>query len=194
VAPPPALIATVSSQSDESVPTATVEMPIVPVMPTRPSAIMPRNRAPELTSNLAAMREVANSAARTAIVKHARTSGGKLALAKSVGAVLTLVCSLVAAYFAYRTNSMYAGIGAAIGGLAACYWGGKALLYAIHAMLLQAPVVKSIALPDPIHARGAVEAGEPAIIVDPDAWAGMDTGAEPFALKAEDDDAQGGAN
>jgi hypothetical protein len=108
--------------------------------------------------------------------------------------VLTLVCSLVAAYFAYRTNSLYAVIGAVVGGLAASYWGSKALRHAIHAMLLQVPVVKSIALPVPAPARDPVEAGEPAIIVDPDAWAGVDTGAEPFAVKAEDDDAQAGSN
>ena len=194
VTPSPTLIAMVPSQADEPVPTATVEMRIEPVTDTGPVDFIPRNKARESTSSLAAMRELANSAARTAIVKHERKSGGKLALAKSIGAVLTLVCSLVAAYFAYRTISLYAGIGAAVGGLAACYWGGKALGHALQAMLLQVPVVKSIALPAPVPAHDPVEAGEPAIIVDADAWPDVDTGAEPSAVKAEDDDVQAGAN
>ena len=110
---------------------------------------LPRNRPPELNTSLVAMRELANSAARTAIVHHERRSGGQLALAKAVGALLTLACSGIAAYFAYRTQSLYAGIGAAIGGLAGCYWGGKAALQALQAMKLRVPSENVIALPIP---------------------------------------------
>jgi hypothetical protein len=126
---------------------AAVETPVEPVEPLPAEQFLPRNRPPELNTSLVAMRELANSAARTAIVHHERKSGGKLAFTKAVGAGLTLVCSGVAAYFAHRMQSLYGGIGAAIGGLAACYWGGKAALHAVKAMRLRVPSENVIEFP-----------------------------------------------
>ncbi|MEX2175311.1 MAG: hypothetical protein WD872_13195 [Pirellulaceae bacterium] len=110
-----------------------------PTQPVVEEEFTPRYPAPELKSGLAAMRELANSAARTAIVKHARRSGGRAALAQSLGAVMTLGCGALAAYWAWRTHSLPAGAGAGIGLAAALYWGGKAAWRGFGAMRLRAP-------------------------------------------------------
>ena len=60
---------------------------------------------------------------------------------------MTLFCSCAAGYFALRTQSLYAGIGATVGGLATCYWGGKAARHALKALLLRVPVVESLVQP-----------------------------------------------
>ncbi len=112
----------------------TVEVQIEPV---KPEDYLPRQKAPELTTDLAAMRELANSAARTAIVKHQKRSGHQQAMVKSVGAGMTLTCSLGAAYFAYVSHSVPAAVGAAVGLAAAAYWGGKAALHAVRTTLLK---------------------------------------------------------
>jgi len=144
VPPRPAPVADVkpASEPGTSMDQAPVESPKLP----RVEQFLPRNRPPELNTSMVAMRELANSAARTAIVRHERRSGGQLALTKAVGALLTLACSGIAAYFAYRTQSLYAGIGAAIGGLAGCYWGGKAALQALKAIKLRVPLENVIRL------------------------------------------------
>jgi hypothetical protein len=133
---------------------ASSEPSLVAVEPEQPPQFLPRSRAPELTTNLAAMREVANSAARDAIAKHQRRTGGQKALAQSVGAVLTLFCATAAAYFAWRKLSLPAGVGAGIGLLAGLYWGGKAVGYALTALLLRRPLQTS--------SNAAADEGEPA--------------------------------
>jgi hypothetical protein len=144
--PPAAPVAAVKADIGQSAGSAADSIQ-VPEQPAPCEEFLPRNRAPELTANLAAMRELANSAARTAIVKHQRKSGSQLAFTQSIGAVMTLFCSCAAGYFALRTQSLYAGIGAAVGGLATCYWGGKAARHALKALLLRVPVVESLVQP-----------------------------------------------
>jgi chromosome segregation ATPase len=120
---------------------ATVQPPAI-VEPVKPEEYVPRQKAPELTTNLAAMRELANSAARTAIVKHQKRSGSRQALMQSVGAMLTLVCGLVAAFGAYYFRSLPGAIAAGIGLAVALYWGGKAAIRVLRLMMLKAPGCK----------------------------------------------------
>jgi hypothetical protein len=87
----------------------------------KPEEFVPRSAAPEAT-NMAAMRELANSAARTAIDKHQRKNTGKQAAGKLVGSLIVLACSLVLAYWAWRTSETTATVGAAIGLTAGTYW------------------------------------------------------------------------
>ena len=155
-APPPTAKQGPESESETKITGegASSEPSPVAVEPEQPPQFLPRSRAPELTTNLAAMREVANSAARDAIAKHQRRTGGQKALAQSVGAVLTLFCATAAAYFAWRKLSIPAGVGAGIGLLAGLYWGGKAVGYALTALLLRPPLQTA--------SNAAADEGEPA--------------------------------
>jgi hypothetical protein len=79
--------------------------------------------APELTANLAAMRELANSSARTAIDtsskrRQARNATSKLVL--SGGAIGTAV---VLAWLSMRTHSMLSYYAALTAGFASLVWG-----------------------------------------------------------------------
>jgi hypothetical protein len=68
--------------------------------------------APELSSNLAAMRELANMSARAAIDKHAYRNWGRAAFGKLAIAVLAGAAGCGAIYFAAAPDSMlmYAGL------------------------------------------------------------------------------------
>ena len=68
------------------------------------------------------MRELANTAARSAIDKHVRKHTGKQATGKLFGACLTVCASLVLAYWAWYGQSLPATVGAAIGGCVGLYW------------------------------------------------------------------------
>ncbi len=81
----------------------------------------PRRTAPELSS-MSAMRELANTAARSAIDKHVRTHSGKLATGKLFGACLTVCISLVLAYWAWHGRSLPATVGAVIGVCLGLHW------------------------------------------------------------------------
>jgi chromosome segregation ATPase len=116
-----------------------VEAPVSPAEPVTPEEYVPRQKAPELNTNMAAMRELANSAARTAIVKHQKRSGHRQALTQSVGALLTLICGLGAALGAHHFHSLPAAAAAALGIAVAMYWGGKAAIHALRMMMLKAP-------------------------------------------------------
>lgn len=157
--------------ADEENVSMTVEVHIEPV---KPEDYLPRQKAPELTTDLAAMRELANSAARTAIVKHQKRSGHQQAMVKSVGAGMTLTCSLGAAYFAYVNHSVPAAAGAAIGLAAAAYWGGKAALHAVRTTLLKPQGSGASKLPapaaqdeEPQHEPAQEEPLEPIASLDP---------------------------
>jgi len=82
----------------------------------------PRRTAPELTSDLSAMRELANTAARTAIDSHVRKRKGRQATGKLFGASATLVLSTVLGYWAWQLQSFDAGAAASIGGVVGLYW------------------------------------------------------------------------
>jgi hypothetical protein len=91
------------------------------------SELSPRSQAPELTSNLAAMREVANSAARGAIETHRTRNNQQVVNMRTVN---TLMAVLVAAGFTYmwtRTGSALA-----LGGIS------LSLLWAVGSSLLAA--------------------------------------------------------
>ena len=68
------------------------------------------------------MRDLANSAARSAIDQHVRKHTGKQATNRMIGAVLTLTASTVLGYFAWQDSSVQAGAGAIIGGGLGVYW------------------------------------------------------------------------
>ncbi len=137
-APKPAPIA----PTPQPVEIAPVQVASAPAEPVKPEEYVPRQKAPELTTNMAAMRELANSAARTAIVKHQKRSGSQQAMMQSVGALLTLVCGLVAAFGAYYFHSLPGAIAAGIGLAVALYWGGKAAIRVLGLMMLKAPGCK----------------------------------------------------
>jgi len=80
----------------------------------------PRSAPPEL-SDLAAMRAIANSQARTAITQHQKSRWAKDALSKSMWAGLTVVTSLVVLIFAPE-GFMFLQIGAGIGIAAGLYF------------------------------------------------------------------------
>jgi hypothetical protein len=82
----------------------------------------PRRPVPELATNISAMRELANTAARSAIDRHVRQHTGKQAAGKLLGAGLTIVASGLLGYWAVRAASLPAGVAAVIGGCAGCYW------------------------------------------------------------------------
>ena len=86
------------------------------------SEYAPRRAAPELGADLTALRALANTAARTAIDRHVRKNTGRQATGKFVGACITTGISLVLAYWAWRTQSMEAAAGAAIGGGLGAFW------------------------------------------------------------------------
>jgi hypothetical protein len=87
-----------------------------------PGEYSPRRTAPELNTNLTAMRELANTAARSAIDRHVRQHTGRQALGKLIGACLTVLASSVLGYWAWRVQTLQAYVGAGIGGALGAYW------------------------------------------------------------------------
>jgi hypothetical protein len=71
-----------------------------------------RAAAPELSSDIAAMRELANLSARAAIDKHAYRNWGRAAFGKSTIAILAAAAGVGAVHFAETPDSMlmYAGL------------------------------------------------------------------------------------
>ncbi len=82
----------------------------------------PRRAAPELTSSLNAMRDLANSAARTAIDQHVRQHTSRRATQRLLCACLTVGCSAVVAIWAWRVHSLHAAAGACASGAIGIYW------------------------------------------------------------------------
>jgi chromosome segregation ATPase len=104
-----------------------------------PEEYVPRRAAPELTSDLSAMRDLANSAARTAIDRHIRKHTAKQATARVVAACLVVAVSLVLGYVAWRGHSLPAGLGAAIGIGVGIFWMIAALRRVLVVMRLNRP-------------------------------------------------------
>jgi hypothetical protein len=77
-----------------------------------PSKLARRSTAPELSSDLAAMRELANLSARAAIDKHAYRNWGRAAFGKLTIAMLAAATGAATVYFAPAPDSMlmYAGL------------------------------------------------------------------------------------
>jgi hypothetical protein len=104
-----------------------------------PPEYLPRTAAPELPANLSAMRELANTAARTAIDRHVRKHTGRQAAGRLVAAGLTIATSALLSYWAWRAHSLQAGVGAGIGGCVGLYWTLAALRRLLGAMRLSRP-------------------------------------------------------
>jgi len=124
---------------------APVPMPVVAASPLEEKVeeageFLPRTTAPELPANLSAMRELANTAARTAIDRHVRKHTGRQAAGRLVGAGLTIAASTLLAYWAWKGHSIQAGVGAGIGGGVGIYWTLAALRRLFGAMRLNRPL------------------------------------------------------
>jgi hypothetical protein len=111
----------------------------------------PRRTAPELSTNLTAMRDLANSAARSAIDRHVRKHTGKQVAGKLTGAFLTVTASGLLSYWAWKTNSFQAAVGAGIGGAAGAYWTLAAIrrLFGLMRLNKPRPVPKNPLVSDP---------------------------------------------
>jgi chromosome segregation ATPase len=118
----------------------------------------PRATAPELSTDLKAMRELANSACRTAIVKHQKHRGGREVLSQLVGIVLALVVSGVVAGVAIALKSWLAGFAALAGFVAVAYWSLRAMVRALQIIRLSSPAVRNSDVDD---AAPQIAAGEP---------------------------------
>lgn len=126
-----------------------------------PAEYSPRRMAPELNENLTAMRELANTAARSAIDRHVRQSTVRKAYGKLVGACSTVTASLVLGYWAWHVQSFPASVAGGIGGAVGGYWTLTAIrrlatLRRLNREQLkaeQAKAAQSQALPAPIASR-----------------------------------------
>jgi hypothetical protein len=98
-----------------------------------------RRTAPKLNENLSAMRDLANTAARSAIDRHVRKHKGKQAAGTIFIALLTLGFSGVASYRAWQLHSLEAGVAAGIGGAAGAYWLLASLRRLLSLMRLRQP-------------------------------------------------------
>ncbi len=103
----------------------TSQAPATPVTPPAPKLsdstpltslkeLAPRSPAPELSSNLAAMRELANSAARGAIESHHQRRGQKRVTAQTINTVLAVLVAAGLVFYWSRTGSWLALGGVAI--------------------------------------------------------------------------------
>jgi hypothetical protein len=88
---------------------------------------------------MTAMRELANSAARSAIDKHVRKHTGKQVTGKLFGACLTVCTSLVLGYWAWKAQSLPATVAAAIGSCIGLYWMWAAIRRLFSLMRLNRP-------------------------------------------------------
>jgi uncharacterized coiled-coil DUF342 family protein len=122
---------------------------------------VPRSKAPEATVNLSAMRELANSAARSAINTHARRLTGKSAAARFGAGLLMSGFSAAVAYWAWTLHLMPAVIGAVAGLLLGTCWLLGALGRLIGMMRLRPPRPTALAKP-PEPAKSEPEKAPPA--------------------------------
>jgi chromosome segregation ATPase len=113
-----------------------VDETVPPDAETQATPYRPRATAPELTTNLKAMRELANSACRTAIAKHQKRRGGREVLGRLIGVGLALVASGLAAGVALVFNSWLAGFAALVGVVAVAYWTLRTIVSAFQIMRL----------------------------------------------------------
>jgi len=87
-----------------------------------PAEFSPRRTAPEQVANMSAMRDLANSAARSAIDRHVRKHTGQQAAGRLMGAFLTVGLSAGLGFWAWKSNSLQAAAGAIIGGGLGMHW------------------------------------------------------------------------
>jgi hypothetical protein len=105
----------------------------------KPEEYIPRSQAPEQSVNLAAMRELANSAARSAISTHAKQRGGKRAAGSfvSFGVCVALSAGLLVA--AVYLKSWLIGGGAIFAVAVSGYWAFQGARHAVRVMRLGRP-------------------------------------------------------
>ncbi|MDX1945416.1 MAG: hypothetical protein SFU86_08405 [Pirellulaceae bacterium] len=113
--------------------------PVTPVEPVKAEEYIPRCQAPEQGVNLAAMRELANSAARSAIQSHASRRGGKTARGRLLGSGASLVVGAFAGIFAILQGSWLLGGCSALALVAAAYCGMNGLRSAFDSLRLGRP-------------------------------------------------------
>jgi hypothetical protein len=85
------------------------------------------------------MRDLANSAARSAIEQHIRKHTGKQAAGKLFSAFLTLIASVVLAFAAWKIHSIEAGVAAGLGAFMGVRWTLVALRRIFTVMRLNRP-------------------------------------------------------
>jgi hypothetical protein len=106
----------------------------------KPEEFVPRSQAPEQSINLAAMREVANSAARSAIQHHhQKQSRGKQASGRLFTAGILFLGSAGLAYWAWETSSLTTAGGAGVALLAGMLWATRGFGRVLHSLKLSRP-------------------------------------------------------
>ena len=115
-------------------PTPAALPPPAQIAPEPESDYIPRTTAPEGTLGLSAMRDLANTAARTAIETHIRKHTGRQAIGKLVTATLISATSTVLGYWAWKSHSLAAGVGAGVGAAAGLFWTLAALRRIVNVM------------------------------------------------------------
>jgi len=112
-----------TSGNSHSRPAPAVVTPEAPCEPIKPADVVPltslsdlapRSQAPELGANLAAMRELANSAARGAIETHKQQSSAQKVTKRTLFSVLALIVAAGFIVCWIRTGSYYAFLGVAL--------------------------------------------------------------------------------
>jgi hypothetical protein len=87
-----------------------------------PGEFTPRRAAPEVIADMSAMRDIANTAARSAIDRHVRKHTGQQAAGRLLGACLTVSLSAGLGFWAWKTGSLQAAAGSIIGGGLGLHW------------------------------------------------------------------------
>ena len=100
---------------------------------------LPRSQAPEQSSDLAAMRELANTAARGAIQKHYQKSDNKVVAGKLFAAGILLLGSALLGYWAWQIGSITAAAGAGIGLLTGSLWALRGFSRLLNSLKLSRP-------------------------------------------------------
>jgi hypothetical protein len=152
--PKPPLVPVLQKQIEELAAAAPVESRPSEEQPVKPEEYLPRSQAPEQSANLAAMREVANTAARTAIEQHHQKSGNKQVAFRLLGAGVLLLVSALLGYWAWQMSSITAAVGAGIGLLTGSLWALRGFVRMLSTLKLSRPQPAADALP-------AADAAEP---------------------------------
>jgi hypothetical protein len=125
----------VAAQPATPAPAAT---PAVAAEPVDPESFMPRSHAPEVNSDLAAMRELANSAAKSAITTHAKRRQGQRIANRLVYSSMALFTTVgMAAWAMYFDGGHWAWAGAATGALLISFWTFQSIASAFKMMQLK---------------------------------------------------------
>ena len=109
---------------------------------------IPRSHAPEMTSNLKAMRELANHSARTAIDRHSKTSRSDVALSHlAFSAIGVLSSGFLLAFLPVFSPVFLLGC---VCVLASLTWAARSILYMLNARRLRKAKVDFVAADDPL--------------------------------------------